>query len=113
MATAFPQTRTDNQGDKLGFSLFVAIAAHALVIFGIGFKLMQQQPAPTSLEITLAQHKSSKVDDDADFLAQYDQLGSGDQQQKTELSSTQQAPIANQEQQQLSAPDCRTERMLQ
>ena len=45
MATVFPNTRSENHNDRLGFSIFIAIAAHAMVIFGIGFKLLEQKQA--------------------------------------------------------------------
>ena len=89
MATTFPNTRNDNQADRFGFTLFVAIAAHALVIFGIGFKLLEQRAAPASLEVTLALHKSSQPQEDAEFLAQVDQTGSGNQHDTTKITSPQ------------------------
>lgn len=113
MTTVFPQTRSENAGDRFGFSLFIAIAAHALVIFGIGFKLMQQQPTPTTLEITLAQHQSTKTPKDADFLAQFDQQGSGEHQQSLKLTSRQQALIADNQIQQLTAPTAQQQQQNQ
>ena len=104
MAIDFPQTRGDGGGDRLGFTMFVAIAAHALVIFGIGFKLLEQRPAPTSLEITLAQHQTKNSQDNAEFLAQSDQQGSGNEHELTELTSQQNTAIPDQQIQQLQAP---------
>lgn len=87
MAVSFEQTRAQDEPDRLGFSLFLAIAIHALLIFGIGFKLYQQySPAPT-LEVTLAQHRVEEKPEQADFLAQHNQQGSGDQRELQELTT--------------------------
>ena len=87
MAISIEHTRNDDQPDRMGFSLFLAIAIHALLIFGIGFKLYQDNaPAPT-LEVTLAQHRVENAPDKADFLAQHNQQGSGDQQDAQELTT--------------------------
>lgn len=104
MATVFPHTRTENTGDRLGFSVFIAIAAHALVIFGIGFKLLQQQTAPPSLEVTLAQQKSTLAQEDAEFIAQLNQQGSGNDSAFTEITSQQSATIPDQTLQNLESP---------
>lgn len=87
MIVSFEQTRAQDEPDRLGFSLFLAIAIHALLIFGIGFKLYQQySPAPT-LEVTLAQHRVDEKPGQADFLAQHNQQGSGDQRKLQELTT--------------------------
>ncbi len=95
-STAVPPAHS---GDQLGFALFLALAAHALVIFGIGFGLAEHDnPAPT-LEVTLAQHKSTLAPEQADYLAQFDQQGSGD---RAELNKITTDRIAE-----LPAPDSR------
>lgn len=67
----------DTQGDRLTFTLFVAIAFHALIILGIGFKMDLSGGKLPTLEITLANHKSATAPEKADFLAQQDQEASG------------------------------------
>jgi protein TonB len=76
--TAEPLTSADiNTGDRLSFTVFVAIAVHALLILGVSFNSnFSQQSAPT-LEITLANHKSIKPPTEADYLAQHNQQASG------------------------------------
>lgn len=70
-------TQGDTQADRLTFTLFVALAFHAMLVFGIGFAIdPASSPSPT-LEITLANHKSATAPEKADFIAQYDQEGSG------------------------------------
>ena len=114
MATVFPNTRSENHNDRLGFSIFIAIAAHAMVIFGIGFKLLEQKQAPVSLEITLAQHKSDTSNEQADFLAQFNQKGSGSEQAFTEITRKQPdaAPDIEQKKLQAAAPQLLQQREL-
>tara|TARA_R110002072_G_scaffold1369_13_gene11420 strand:- start:4261 stop:5157 length:897 start_codon:yes stop_codon:yes gene_type:complete len=63
--------------DRLSFTIFIALAIHAVVILGITFTFVKQKPATHTMEVTLAQHRSKNRPDKADFLAQFDQAGSG------------------------------------
>ncbi|MDN3637733.1 TonB family protein [Simiduia curdlanivorans] len=75
--TAPGVTNSESQGDRLTFTLFVAIAFHALVILGVGFSIDPAGGKMPTLEITLANHKSATAPEKADFLAQQDQEASG------------------------------------
>lgn len=102
MPVAMPEMQPEHQSDRLGFSIFLAVAIHAMIIFGIGFKLHQQQsPAPT-LEVTLAQHHHDTVDETPDLLAQQQQQGSG-KEQEMDLLTTDQRPELRAQQQRPSA----------
>lgn len=90
-----PETRPVNDSDRFGFSLFLAIAVHALIIFGLGFKLHQQRQAAPTLDVTLAQHSIEKAPDEIDFLAQHNQQGSGDQSETKELTTDRQPEISD------------------
>ncbi|MDO6562986.1 TonB family protein [Amphritea sp. 1_MG-2023] len=68
--------------DRLGFTLFLAVAVHAAAILGIGFAVTPKAPPAQTLEITLAQFKSDKPPEEADFIAQADQQGSGQLDEK-------------------------------
>ena len=94
MAISIPKTNPEHEPDRFGFSLFLAIAVHALLIFGLGFKLHQQQQAAPTLEVTLAQHRSEKEPEDAEFLAQHNQQGSGNQSDKQALTTDQLSEIS-------------------
>jgi protein TonB len=74
--TGLPGTQITAQ-DRLSFTLFLAIALHAVVILGVTFTFIKQRPATHTMEVTLAQHRSQNRPDKADFLAQFDQAGSG------------------------------------
>lgn len=83
---------TSSSYDRLGFTISLALAMHAAIILGIGFAPSDtpEQAGLSRLEITLAQH-SSEVVDKADYLAQLNQQASGTQEDKAELTTTQQA----------------------
>ncbi|MCG8315518.1 MAG: energy transducer TonB [Pseudomonadales bacterium] len=74
--------------DRIMFTTFLAAVLHAILILGIGWTYIEHKQASPSLEITLAHHKSEQAPDDADFLAQVNQQGSGTLEEKAELSTT-------------------------
>lgn len=76
-----------NASDRISFTLFLAAAIHAIVIFGVSFGLLEKRPAPQSLEITLVRAKSATAPEDADFLAQANQEGSGSLKEKALLTT--------------------------
>ncbi|ASP38171.1 hypothetical protein CHH28_05495 [Bacterioplanes sanyensis] len=63
--------------DRLSFALFLALALHALVILGVTFAPSDRGQTATTLEVTLANYRSDKAPDEADFIAQENQRGSG------------------------------------
>ncbi len=63
--------------DRLGFTLFLAAVLHALIILGITFDLPSPSELSRTLEITLASQPSETTPENADYLAQFDQEGSG------------------------------------
>lgn len=66
-----------SSGERLSFTVFLAVAVHAVLILGVTFTLSRDpKPAPT-LNITLATHQSLHAPDKADYLAQYNQEASG------------------------------------
>lgn len=66
-----------SSGERLSFTVFLAVAVHAVLILGVTFTLNRDpKPAPT-LNITLATHQSQKAPDKADYLAQFNQEASG------------------------------------
>jgi protein TonB len=87
--------------DRLGFTLFMAIALHAVFILGSSFISPSSTPAVQTLEITLAQYAVEKPPEKTDFLAQANQLASGTVEEKrlpstTERSTFQDNKIRNQ-----------------
>lgn len=64
--------------DRFGFTVFLSVAAHGILVFGIGFGAPESTGVEPTLDITLAAHESEFAPERADFLAQMNQLGSGD-----------------------------------
>lgn len=79
--------------DRLGFTLFLAAILHALVILGITFDLPDPRELARSLEITLATQPSDETPKDADYLAQFDQQGSGTLDEKATPSTPEEQPV--------------------
>lgn len=77
--------------DRLAFTLCMAIALHAALILGISFSQSDlfNPSIPPRLEITLAQYQQAEKVEDADYLAQSNQQGSGSLADKAELTSAQ------------------------
>jgi protein TonB len=79
-----------NPSDRLNLTLFLAVAIHAIVIFGISFSPLANELNPTaSLEIVLVQQEMLEAPDSAKFLAQANQLASG----TTDLENRPSAPF--------------------
>lgn len=77
----------EQRHDLLGFAILLAIAFHALIILGVTFTREPHARAASKLEITLAQYQSAKAPQRADFLAQYNQEGSGTLDKKALLTT--------------------------
>lgn len=83
---------TVTSGDRLGMTLFIAAAAHAVVVLGVGFTGMLPRPElPPLMEITLTQSPSERTPDDYDFLAPDDQDGGGSAEEA--MLPTEQGPL--------------------
>lgn len=93
--------------DRLGFTLFLALAVHGLIIFGVSFAPEAPRAAPNSLEVTLAMHSDDSPPKKADFIAQANQQGSGTVKDKKELTADQPAPFAAAHPVQLHPPSAR------
>ena len=89
MATTEPSTN-----DRLGFTLILAAALNALVIFGVANIIRINPQVAPALNITLATHKSEIEPESADFLAQHNQEASGDAEDINELTTDQRADFA-------------------
>ncbi len=63
--------------ERFGFTVFLSACVHAIIVFGIGFSYLEELNSEPAMEITLAQYRSEIAPDDADFLAQENQIGSG------------------------------------
>ncbi|MCZ6882452.1 MAG: energy transducer TonB [Gammaproteobacteria bacterium] len=79
--------------DRLGFTLFLALTIHAIVVLGVGFtysKISKSGVLP-NLDIILANSQSLEAVENPDFLAQVDQAGGGKAEEKARPS----APVSS------------------
>ncbi len=83
MSTEFSDTITVQ--DRFGLTLFFAVVLHAVLLLGIGFDVWntKSSPLPPTLEITLVTQSSEKPPEKPDFLAQANQTGGGNVEDKT------------------------------
>ncbi|HEY6527548.1 MAG TPA: TonB family protein [Cellvibrionaceae bacterium] len=91
MATLDPTVET---GDRLSFTLFLAIGLHALVLLGVGFSVVQGSRVAPTLNVTLATH-ATEAPKQADFLAQSNQEASGTSETPKELTAADDAVFAD------------------
>lgn len=89
MAAVAPGINTPRvtAGDRLTFTVFLALAIHAAIILGITFTFSDKSQSMHTMEVTLAQHRSKNRPDKADYLAQFNQAGSGTLEKKAMLTS--------------------------
>ena len=79
---------TVTQSDKMSLTIFFALAVHAILILGISFDLMDNSnDVITTMGVTLVHQRSEQAPEEADYLAQANQLGGGTQQNKSRPSS--------------------------
>lgn len=81
-------------GERLSFTIFLAVAVHAVVILGVFFPEGEKLKPAATLNITLATHQAQKAPEQADFLAQANQEASGTVEEARELTSRELADIA-------------------
>ncbi len=73
--------------ERFRFMIFLSACAHALLVLGVGFTYLTDANNEATIEVTLAQYRSQIQPDDADFIAQENQTGSGSQDEATAPSS--------------------------
>ena len=77
MATTVAPTKISSN-DRFSFTLLLAIAAHALIILGVGFEYIKSHTAPPStIEVVLTKTKTEEQPEDAKVIAENNQIQSG------------------------------------
>ena len=104
-----PRYNRINHKDRFSLMVFFALAFHAIIILGISFDALDEETLykALTLDVTLVNSKSDKTREDADYLAQENQLGGGNTEEKVQPSSPFSNP--NQNQDNNVAPDTRQE----
>lgn len=89
LITHLPRRYTVSYNDRLGVMLFFAMALHAIIILGVSFTLedMSDPKQLDTMEITLVHSQTDEAPDEADYLAQANQVGSGNTEEKVRASS--------------------------
>ena len=84
-----PSSAIIGPGDRLGFTLFLALALHAIVVLGVGFTQTRQGHSSElpSLDIIIANSQSLETPENPDYLAQVDQAGGGKADEKARPSA--------------------------
>ncbi len=86
-------TAAVSSADRLGMTLFLALAFHAIVIFGVSFDILDSAKSDNlpTMEVTLVHNRSDEAPVKADYLAQANQRGGGNVEQKVRPG----APFSN------------------
>ncbi|MCK0105721.1 energy transducer TonB [Marinobacter sp. S0848L] len=83
--------------DRFSFTLFMAVALHAIVVLGITFAPELPNSVAQTMEITLSQFDDEQAPEQADFLAQTNQQGSGTENEALEMTSPQPTDVSQPE----------------
>ncbi|MEY4641424.1 MAG: hypothetical protein RLZZ227_1418 [Pseudomonadota bacterium] len=79
--------------ERFGFTMFLSVCVHGMLILGLGFTLAKERTQPASMEVTIAQYRSAEAPDDADFIAQANQQGSGTEDEAIAPATPFEAPF--------------------
>ncbi len=99
MAAVIPNRleATVSPGDRLSFTVFLAVALHAALILGVTFTYVTSKPSTHTMEVTLAQQRAKRRPDKADYLAQFNQVGSGALEEKALMTAPTEAQFQDTE----------------
>ncbi len=99
MAAVIPSRleATISPGDRLSFTVFLAVALHAALILGVTFTYVTSKPSTHTMEVTLAQQRAKRSPEKADFLAQFNQIGSGALEEKALMTAPTEAQFQDTE----------------
>lgn len=78
---------------SLSVAIVIAVSAHALVIFGISFSI-GQDPAAMMQDVAKALTDNMKPNEDAQFIADADQVGGGTVSEQIRQESAQSSPLS-------------------
>lgn len=81
------------QNYRLSYTVAIALAAHTVVIFWLAFNAESKAQSAPQMEVTLSYHSSDNKPEDANFIAQSNQQGSGQLETSDELSTQYQSPF--------------------
>jgi len=83
------------QNYQLRFTLVIAMAVHGIILFGIAIYAAYSITQANQKEVTLSITRSAEKPEQAKFIAELNQLASGDAEESKELSSVNEALLAD------------------
>lgn len=78
--------------ERLQFAVFLAAALHLTLILGLTFEASEAASYTPQLEVTLATRASEQLPDKSELLAAMNQLGSGEEADRNEITSQEVSP---------------------
>jgi len=92
--------------DRMSFSLFLAAAFHVLILLGVTFAMPDKvvDKFQRTLDVVLATNSSEERPEQADFIAQADQLGGGEADDVQKVTTTEIAPFPDQTLNEITQP---------
>lgn len=92
--------------DRMSFSLFLAAAFHVLVLLGVTFAMPDKvvDKFQRTLDVVLATNSSEERPEEADFIAQADQMGGGEADDIQKVTTTEITPFPDQTLNQVTQP---------
>jgi protein TonB len=79
--------------ERFGFTVFLSICVHVMLILGLGFTALTERRESPPLDVTIASYRSAEAPEDADFIAQANQQGSGTEDEALAPASPFAAPF--------------------
>lgn len=75
---------TTTSTDRFTIALVLALVFHGVVILAVNFDILRDRvrPVPTSLDVVMVNWASDKAPEEADFLAQANQVGGGEAEER-------------------------------
>jgi len=83
------------QNHPISYAIAIALVVHGFVLFYIAFVSVNSAANPSQMEVTISHSNSEEKPDEAEFIAQNNQLGSGDSEEQKELTTKYEALFAD------------------
>lgn len=80
-------------GQRLGATLALSLALHAVLLLGVGFTLHHAAPVVPTLDVILTRTSTDLTPEQADFLAQANNQGGGEHERSTRPRENQSGPL--------------------
>jgi protein TonB len=92
-ALPVPAPPAIGESTRLGATMVLSVLLHAMVILGIGFAVEDAAPVMPTLDVILSQTRTALTPAQADFLAQANNQGGGEQDRSTRPTAPQAGPL--------------------